>query len=254
MLYNTYVNYIKMFVNSDINSWQFKSHPDYRYMLEHVSAEQGYKYLSEITHKFNLIYNANKDYFIELCHKNDLCGKPEMHNFTNFSLCSPSNLRYILHSLLILSYMKKCMLNNIDVVEIGGGYGGLCFFIYKLAHLFDISINTYSIFDLQAPLMVQKKYLENLNIINLNYVELDDFKNIKENSFLISNYAFSEISLDLQKRYTTSVLNPYISHGFLAWNNIDVYNFIDNKNIAIENEIPLTGPKNKYVSFKPNTD
>jgi SAM-dependent methyltransferase len=146
------------------------------------------------------------------------------------------------------------MLNNIDVVEIGGGYGGLCFFIYKLAHLFDISINTYSIFDLQAPLMVQKKYLENLNIINLNYVELDDFKNIKENSFLISNYAFSEISLDLQKRYTTSVLNPYISHGFLAWNNIDVYNFIDNKNIAIENEIPLTGPKNKYVSFKPNTD
>ena len=53
-----------MFVNSDINGWQFKSHPDYRYMLEHVSAEQGYKYLSEITHKFNLIYNANKDYFI----------------------------------------------------------------------------------------------------------------------------------------------------------------------------------------------
>ena len=150
--------------------------------------------------------------------------------------------------------MKECMLNNIDIIEIGGGYGGLCFYIYKLAHLFNIKINTYSIFDLQIVLALQKKYLENLNIINVNYVELDNIQNIYKNSFLISNYAFSEISLDLQKKYTNNVLNPYISYGFLTWNFIDTYNFIDNKNMTIETEIPLTGSKkNKYIYFKPIT-
>ena len=125
--------------------------------------------------------------------------------------------------------MKECKLNNIDIIEIGGGYGGLCFFIYKLAFMFDITINTYSIFDLEMPLILQKKYLEKNNIVNVNFVNLTNITNLNKNSFLISNYAFSEISMDLQKQYTEQVLNPYTSHGFLTWNFIDVYNFIDDK-------------------------
>ena len=148
--------------------------------------------------------------------------------------------------------MNDCMLNNIDIIEIGGGYGGLCFFIYNLASLFNITIKSYSIFDLKYPLLLQKKYLENLNINNVNFADLDCIKNIKENSFLISNYAFSEISMDIQKIYTEKLLNPYTSHGFLAWNFINVYNFIDDKFITTENEFPLTSNENKFVRFKPN--
>ena len=148
--------------------------------------------------------------------------------------------------------MQDNMLNNIDIIEIGGGYGGLCFYMYNIAPLFNITINTYSIFDLNMPLKLQKKYLEALNILNVNYLELDNISNLNKNSFLISNYAFSEISLELQKKYTDMVLNPYVSFGFLAWNFIDVYNFIDNKKITVEDEYPLTGlHHNKYVRFKP---
>jgi len=104
-------------------------------------------------------------------------------------------------------------------------------------------------FDLKQPLLLQEKYLKQLNINGVNFVELDNIKNLKNDSFLISNYAFSEIDMELQKKYKDNVLNPFVSHGFLAWNFIDVYNFIDNKDIKKEVEYPLTNHNNYYVRF-----
>ena len=262
-IYKKYTDYIHTFIDSDIEEWYFKSNPNYVYMLEHVSGQQGSDYSNEIQTRFNLFYNQNKNYLIELCNINDLYGKTNKITYTNFTTCSPTNLRYILHSLLILSYINECKLNNIDnmdnidIIEIGGGYGGLCFYVNKLAKLFNITINTYTIFDLQEPLLLQKKYLEKLNVntmTTINYYDVNNInhiQNLKLNSFLISTYAFSEIPLELQKEYTNKVLNVYVSHGFIAWNNIDVYNFIENKNITSEREFPLTGNKNYYVKFRP---
>ncbi len=59
--------------------------------------------------------------------------------YKNFTGCSPTNLRYILHGLLILSYIKTIGLTSTNIVEIGGGYDGLCFYIYNMAKLFDIT-------------------------------------------------------------------------------------------------------------------
>ena len=115
------------------------------------------------------------------------------------------------------------------------------------------SLLKHSIFDLKLPLKLQKKYLDSLNVFNVNYVELDNIKNLKKNSFLISNYAFSEISLDLQQKYTDMVLNNYVSHGFLTWNFINMYEFISNKKITVEDEYPLTDKNNQYVRFRPLT-
>lgn len=247
--YTKYINYIDSFINEDITKWNFKSHPSYCEVLEHVSKYYGDKYYQEIINRFNILYNDNKSYFIDLCKKNDLYGNTHTYDFNDFTKCSPTNLRYILHSLLILTHIKECSLTGVDIIEIGGGYGGLCFYMYKLAHLFGITINSYSIFDLKQPLLLQEKYLQHLGISGVNFVELDNIKNLKNNSFLISNYAFSEIDMDLQKKYKDNVLNPFVSHGFLAWNFIQVYNFIDNKDIKKEVEYPLTHPTNYYVRF-----
>jgi hypothetical protein len=253
--YNNYTNYIKSFVGSNIEEWTFKSNGNYTSILEHVSIDQGNAYLNEIINRFNSFYNENKEYLIELSHINDYYGNTTKSIITDFTNCSPTNIRYILHSLLILTYMNECMLTDIDIIEIGGGYGGLCFFIKKLSGLFNINIISYTIFDLPEPLMLQNKYLKVLKIENVNFAEINNFNNIKENSFLISNYAFSEIPLELQKEYTDKLLNPYVSHGFLTWNWIDMYKFIDNKNIISEIEFPKTSttatPTNYYVRFKP---
>ena len=163
-MYEHYCNYIKLIINNDINQINFKSNKVYNGILEHVSKEMGDDYLSVIKDNFGDIFNKNFSYISKICKLNDYIGKPQLYDFYNFIECSPSNLRYILHSFLILNYMKTCKLNNVNVIEIGGGYGGLCFYLYKLCHIFEININSYIIFDLSEPLLLQEKYLSYHNI------------------------------------------------------------------------------------------
>lgn len=258
--YSLYSNYqIVCYKNSQLQKelWDFKSDKNFTYMLEHVTGEQANNYLKEIESNFGELFLKNKELFINLCNKNDLYGKTQKKYITNFIVTSPSNLRYIYHSLLILKYIKESSLDNLNIIEIGGGYGGLAFFINKLAYIFDIKICSYTIFDLLEASNLQTKYLDALKIDNTKCYQINNFENLKKDSFLISNYAFSEISLELQKEYTEKILNPYTLYGFLVWNAIPVYDFVVNKNIYKEYEIPQTGNNiitNYYVKFEPKNN
>ena len=250
--YSKYQNAIKTQLSLNIEDLYFKSSDDYTYMCEHVNNMQGNEYLNFIRSKFSTFYENNLDLLIEKCQLNDKYGKTKKNNFDNFTSCSPSNLRYILHTLLILEDMKKYNLNNIDIIEIGGGYGGLCFFVNSLAPLYNINIKSYTIFDLLEPSLLQEKYLNALNINNVNFYQLDNFKTLNKNSFLISTYAFSEISMSIQNKYSEKIINPYTNFGFISWNDISLYNFVENSIIEKEKEYPLTGGKyNYYVRYYP---
>lgn len=247
-MYSSYQKIIDDNLKINHKEWYFKRDPHYKEILEHVSYEQGNKYLELIKNKYCIFFQTNKNFIIEICNLNDLYGDTQKNQYIDFCNTSPSNLRYIFHSLLILEHMNKKTLNNIDIIEIGGGYGGLCLFLYKLSPLFNLTINSYTIFDLPEAMKLQEKYL-NLHNINIETISLFDNFNLNKNSFLISNYAFSEISMDLQKIYKEKVLNPYVNNGFMSWNCCDIYDFIDNKIITFEREYPLTGNKNYYVYF-----
>ena len=252
--YDKYANFIK---NTQLmlppNKWYFKSHPDYTYMLEHVFSDLANRYLDIIKNKFSEIYKNNVEFLTEICALNDKYGMTRKTDFKNFMTCSPSNLRYILHSFLILENMKKLNLNDVNVIEIGGGYGGLCFFVNKIAKLFNININSYTIFDLPEASALQNIYLNALNIENVKCYQLNKFDKLFENSFLISNYAYSEIDISLQKEYSNKIINPYVRYGFLTWNCIPLYDFIENSVIEKEIEYPRTGTVdgNLYVRFYP---
>jgi len=247
-VYDDYLRYIKTILNDKKEKWRFKSNSNYTRILEHVSFATGQEYLNVIIKKFNNLFLREKKRLIELCKLNDSYGQPNKFVYANFTTCSPTNLRYILHSLLILHHIQKKKMNQVDIIEIGGGYGGLYVFIKNLAPLFNISLNTYTIFDLLEASKLQKKYLQGLGYPDVNCCQIDNFKNLKADSFLISNYAFSEIPLKLQKEYTENIINPFISHGFLTWNYIPVYKFIENVEIESINEYPRTG-NNYYVYF-----
>jgi hypothetical protein len=254
-MYDNYQYYIQSFINTDINEWSFKSNIHYNGILEHLTNDLGQQCLDIIKNKFADFYDKNKDLLVELCYKNDKIGNPNKYDFKDFAICSSSNIRYILHSLIIFSYMKKCNINETDIIEIGGGYGGLCFFMYNLASLFDIKIKSYSMFDLYMPMLLQKKFLEYYNIYNINFEILDNIQNLKKNSFLISNYAYTEIIEDIRQKYTEQVIKPYTTYGFICWNTFlpHNYHFIDNKEIIITEEEPNTGlpVMNYYVYYKP---
>ena len=99
-IYHKYTNYVKLICDNG-NIENFKSNSDYRDVLEHVNKEQGDAYL-------NLILNDGvipKESIKEFCELNDKIGNPVKNNFV-FGDASPTSLRYIYHSSLILSYLK----------------------------------------------------------------------------------------------------------------------------------------------------
>jgi len=247
--YNNYIHCVLENCKLEASLWNFKSNIHYQTILEHVSFEEGIRYFESIEKEFQSVFFLNIKEICEFIEENDSLGNPIKYSYGNVIQCSPTNIRYIYHSLLILSYMKKLNLNNINIVEIGGGYGGLSYYLHKLSKYYDIVISTYSIFDLDYVSILQKEYLKQLNI-QVDTYTLDDRFNLKNNSFLISNYAFSEISKPLQELYRTKVI-PYCSHGFLVWNHIPLYNFVEHT-ITHETERPTTSKtdhKNLFVYF-----
>jgi len=249
--YDSYSVSIERELSKSCSDWTFKSDKEYVKVLEHVSQDLGAQYLIEIKNRYGPLYEKNKKLLIELCQKNDLYGKTIKSQFDEFTTCSPTNLRYIFQSFLILDDIKKS--ESRDIIEIGGGYGGLCFFMFNLAKLFDITIRSYAIFDLLPASLLQEKYLKSLNIKNTAFFQLEDFSNLRVGSFLISNYAFSEIEKDLQHKYTQKIINPYTSYGFLAWNRGpdlgSVYGFVNDS--IIEEEKAYPKGRSTYVRFRP---
>jgi hypothetical protein len=132
---------------------------------------------------------------------------------------------------------------------VGGGYGGLCLALYYFSKKYNIHINSYSIIDLKEPLVLQKLYLSKL--LTETSVEFIDSSTFgahieKENMFLVSNYCFSEIPDEFQKKYIQNLF-PKVSHGFMAWNFIKTYDF--GFSFREEQESPKTDTFNKYIYF-----
>ena len=252
-MYNKYQIVIKHNLDLSPDKWYFKSDIDYNAILEHVTVEKGYEYLNVIKEEFKDIYQDYKNLLIELCYINDEYGKTVKHDYEEFCVCSPTCLRYIYHALLNLRYIQSKDLKTVNIIEIGGGYGGLCFFIHMLATIFDVNVTSYHIFDLQEAVELQRLYLSNLGIKKFTNSTLYDIYNLSNDSYLISNYCFSEIDRDIQKEYIEKIISKYTSCGMLVWNHIELYRFVK-KELIIEKERPLTsyigsGVENKFVYF-----
>jgi hypothetical protein len=243
--YSPYVNYVRHILsNGDLSG--FKTHPAYTPILEHVNAAQGREYLDLIRSK-----TAIKQEDIQaFCALNDRTGSPRMVSFGNF-LASPTSLRYIWHAHTILSWFQtfEKSKTGIDIVEVGGGYGGLCLAVSYFAAQYGVSISSYTIVDIKAPSDLQNLYLSKHALqFPVHFEDGATFgANIqKTGMFLISNYCFSEVAHDVQKSYIDTLF-PKVSHGFLAWNMIPVYHF--GFDVRIEEETPNTGSFNKFIFF-----
>lgn len=252
--FNNYINVIKSQLNIEKTDWNFKSNNKYQEILEHVSYNDGINYYNLILKEFGEIFNNNKEYILNIIKDNDKLGNPFKKDF-DFIVCSPTNLRYLYHALVILNYIKSKKVNNINLIEIGGGYGGLILFIYKLKDIFNINIITFTIFDLDDVMILQKEYLKyhniDINTFNISNFDGNKFQEINTHTnFLISNYAFSECDETIRNLYTNKLLNPFINYGFLIWDFIPIYKFIE-KELLIEIEKPDTNGnnENRFIYF-----
>ena len=196
-----YLNVCNYAANSDEFFKQFKSHPAYRHVLEHVSFEEGQQYLKEI----------DIDYLdkLEEVKENDSLGSPVIYEYPSVGEISPTTIRYIKNTSDIINKFG----NSFDsIVEIGGGYGGLC----KVLSSF-IKFEQYLLLDLEECNLLSRKYLSHFDLPTLSY-RSEEIDEIDENfDLLISNYAFSEchkdVQLDYIERFVKKSNNFYMMHN-----------------------------------------
>ena len=243
-LYDPYINAIEKQLTQE--ELTFKSDPNYQYVLEHSNfGHVGLQYLTVIKNEFNL----TPEEIMRFTTLNDSIGKPELVNYGMISPCSPTSLRYVYHAHLILKYMQSIGVTNPNIVEVGGGYGGLCLAIHTYAEKFGVTPRQYSIVDLKSPGKLQRRVLDMHGYSSVNCYNAENFgaEIVDQDSFLISAYAFSELSYDLRRQYI-EILFPKVTRGFIAWNDVPVYDIGKTFHI-VEDERPMTGPSNKFVYF-----
>lgn len=239
-------------VKNDESFNTFKRDNYFTTILEHTLEEFSRRFLSralsEYSDKINLI-NWEK------VAENDLIGSPVLTEYPEIpgenKLFSPSTIAYVFKALDILQHMKDSSLNNINILEIGAGYGGQCKMIIDFAPLFDINIKSYTLVDLYWPNELQKKYLGSLgytkNIKYISYEKLSDNEEVlPEFDYLISVYALGEFMPDVQQFYIDKMIN--FAYHYLVWNAPNIHeSFLLSD---IEEESPRTGPYNVVIKSK----
>lgn len=249
---SVYIEYTA-FVNDIISRndlSNFKNDSRYKVILEHVTPIIGEQLYNAAITEFNVSEDDARQYVLA----NDMYGNPSKSMIKGIH-ASPSSFRYIYHSLLALKHISSLNFNQpIDIVEIGGGYGGLCLAVSYFAKLYNIEINTYHLIDIDPIHRLQQEYLnKHLPLKNINNIAIynaDNYgKDVSSNErplYLISNYAFAEINEFYQNKYL-EFLFPKVTNGFILWNNSVKCNI--NREYTQERERPNDIFNNGFIYF-----
>jgi hypothetical protein len=220
----------------------FRSNPIYNVILEHVSYEQGLEYLKKI---------PTKERFEEF-KKNDLYGGARRCHYIEVGDISPTTLRYI----KVLYDINKLFGNlaKKKIYEIGVGYGGQC----RLLCSYFKNIDEYVLLDLPPVLDLAKRYLNFYPIsTQLKFRTLNECSCDESVDLVISNYAFTEISRDLQEVYMKKIIKKS-KCGYITYNEITPpeFNSYTKKELlaTMPNSVeypeePLTHPKNCIIAW-----
>ena len=196
-----YLSIVERAAKDDAIFDDFKSNAQYRQILEHVSRKYGRKYWEVIQNHKTL--NSRMLTFLGT----DFCS-PFRYTYRGLGRVSSTNLRYMKISCDLESLFGSS--ENFDIVELGIGYGG------QIASINEMNgFRSYLPVDLPLVLDLFHKYIRNFYPEILRKVK-EDTDNI---DLLISNYAFSELSRDVQNKY----LSDYVlrsKRGYVIFNKI----------------------------------
>ena len=162
--------------------------------------------------------------------------------------CSANTIKYIYMAMLLLDYLILKNINNIDFVEIGGGYGGFAVITYTVLKHMNIKLNKYILIDLDDVIDLQKLYVT--TIINDNIFEFINFNDIDNininNGFIFSSYSLSEMPVQCRQNYYNTVFNN-ITNGIFFWNTLVIDINTDIYKLEKSVEHPRTGPNNNII-------
>jgi putative sugar O-methyltransferase len=228
---------------SDSDFQSFKKHPDF---VTVIGNDVLPKHLSDI-YELSLI-NEGLVSIEELQRfkNNDTVGSPVLYNYDSLGYISPGTLYFA----NVLADIRRQFgnLQNIDVIEIGSGYGGQA----KILLDSDMSIKNYSVIDIPATLGVCKKYLSHFNYTNVKYMTTSEV-NTTGADLVISNWCLSELDEQGIQFYVEHVIR-HCQYGYFLMNIWDARkDFLLEtikpyfKNINVVPEYPKTHANENWV-------
>ena len=174
----------------------FRRHHDYIRMLEHSAKKEGEECFEIIYDQYKLSINEINKAIQPL----EKIGNPKLHYISGLGRRVPcSALRY----LKIALDLKKLKGENFGhVVEIGCGYGGQAIILDKIGE-----IKSYTFLDLWQVNLLIKRFIENSEFsAKYTISTIRNYDGRKSWDLVISNYAFSELGINLQKRYFNEII------------------------------------------------
>lgn len=130
---------------------------------------------------------------------------------------TPTQVRYIYTKILAEKLFGESIM-GVNVVEIGGGYGGQCAIIHD-----DRWLKSYTIYDLPQVQKLQARYLKDFNI---RPIFPEGMPEAPKHDLLISWCAWSELDLKTRIEYAEKVISK--SDRFIICSN---YNFYEDMGI-----------------------
>ena len=134
-------------------------------------------------------------------------------------------------------------LKNLNLVEIGVGFGGQA----SLISLLDKPLS-YTFYDIPPVLKLAQKFTDELGVPG-NFI-FNDGRNPKLSNpdLVISNFAFSELNRDVQDQYLKNVVLPS-PRGYITWNHFSA-EILGGHSLA---ELIRLIPNSQIHPEKPNT-
>ena len=174
IIVNHYSDIVDDAINNESTFKNFKRNSKYNSIVGMCNELQAKKWLERAEKEFPQIIES-----IDTFKKNDTIGNPGLWDSKKYGMISSDTM----HRINTLCDIEKYFggLNNKNVVEIGVGYGGLCF---VLSSFYDIK--SYELVDLDNVVALSKKYLTALNV-EANSGETEDF------DLTISEFCIAEL-------------------------------------------------------------
>jgi hypothetical protein len=202
-----YAEFCELATNDPRAFSKFKSASPYKTVLEHTGLRNG-KFYASALEKASLSVDQS---FLKFHSK---LGNPEVFTFKNYGTISPSLLRYMKVVLDLDFYFPKW--KNMDVLEIGIGYGGQLCVLRELGHA-----GKYSGVDLLSVTRLASEYLKAARLFS-DEIVLIDGGNASESTgagLFLSNYAFCELIPEIQERYFELYVSK-CTNGYVTWNDL----------------------------------
>lgn len=150
---------------------------------------------------------------IEAAVLNDTCGSAPVFPTGHGVDLSAATARYFKY-LADLLYLFKS-LEGLDIVEVGGAYGGLSALVMNTRQ----APGSYTIFDLPEVNQLAARYHRTIGVSGVTYLTSDDIADLPSMpcDLFISTHALSELTRPLQMFYIEKIVR-HAKHGYVLYN------------------------------------